>query len=87
MSEHSSLLLLCSIVALCVNYVVHRVKGITRHGYIIAALGLISGFASFVITLMIMTKYSINWVALGVGVSSIYSYLMADAKAFAKFRR
>ena len=87
MSEHYSLLLLCFVVALCVNYVAHRVKGIKRDGYGVTALGLMSGFASFIITLMILTNYSIHWVALGVGVSCLYSYFMADAKAFENFRR
>lgn len=87
MNGHHSLLLLCFLVALCVNYAAHRVKGIKRDGYGITLVGLISGFASFVITLMILTKYSIHWVALGVGVSCFYSYLMADAKAFENFRR
>jgi hypothetical protein len=85
MSEHTSLLLLCFMVALCVNYVAHRVKGITRNGYGIAAVGLISGFASFLISLMILTQYSIHWVALGVGVTSFYSYFMANAKVFENF--
>ena len=53
----------------------------------VTALGLMSGFASFIITLMILTKCPIHWVALSAGVSRLYPCFMVDAKAFKIFRR
>jgi len=82
MTEHYSLLLLCFAVALGANHVAHRVKGIERKGYGTVVVGLISGFASFLLSLMIATKYSAHWVVLGAGVSAFYSYCMANAKAY-----
>ena len=87
MTEHFSLLLLCFSVALGVNYIAHRAKGVQRKAYGMTVIGLLSGFASFVLSLLIATQYSVHWAALGGGVSVFYSYFMANAKIFESFRK
>ena len=82
MNSHIQLLILCFILAIAVNYITHKAKSITREKYSVLVLGVISGFTSFVISLMLLTSYPENWILIGSLISIIYSYVMANAKGF-----
>ena len=82
MNNHIQLLILCFILAIVVNYITHKAKSITREKYSVLVLGVISGFTSFVISLMLLSSYPENWILIGSMVSIIYSYAMANAKGF-----
>jgi hypothetical protein len=43
---------------------------------------LMSGFASFIVTLMLLSAFPMHWALPGSVVSIVYSYIMADAKGF-----
>ena len=82
MNNHIQLIILCLIIAIVVNYITHKAKSIKREKYSILVMGFISGFVSFVISLMLLTSYPENWILIGTLVSIIYSYFMANAKGF-----
>lgn len=82
MNNHIQLLILCFILATVVNYITHKAKNITRGKHSVLVLGGISGFTSFVISLMLLSLYPESWMLIGSLVSIIYSYAMASAKGF-----
>ncbi len=82
MTEHVQLLILCFMVALIVNHVAHRRKGIERGRYAVIAVGAVSGFAGFLISLMLLDVIPMHWIVIGALVSGGYAYFMADAKGF-----
>ena len=82
MINYTQLLILCFIIAIIVNYVTHEKKGIKRKKHAVLIVGIISGFASFIISLMLLSSYTVNWLLMGGMVSAIFSYMMADAKGF-----
>ena len=82
MNNHIHLLVLCFILAIVVNYISHKKKDIKRDKYAVLAVGCISGFASFIISLILLSIYSAHWLLIGVLVSTVYAYIMADAKAY-----
>lgn len=87
MTEHYYLFFLCLAVASCVNFVTHRSRGIKRGTYGVIVIGLISGFASFMMTLILSMPIPLHWALLGAGISAFYSWFMADAKTFEKIGR
>jgi hypothetical protein len=82
MNEYIQLLLLCATLALVVNLFAHKKKEVTRGKYAVIAVGLMSGFASFIVTLMLLSAFPMHWALPGSVVSIVYSYIMADAKGF-----
>jgi len=82
MNNHIQLIILCFFLAIVINYITHKAKSIKREKHSILVLGVISGFVSFVISLMLLTSYPENWILIGSLVSIIYSYFMANAKGF-----
>ena len=82
MNNYTQLLIICFIIAIIVNYVTHEKKGIKRKKYAVLTVGVISGFASFIISLMLLSSYSVNWLLMGGMVSAVFSYMMADVKGF-----
>jgi len=82
MNNYIKLLILYFIIAVLINYITHKAKGISREKHSILIVGVISGFTSFAISLMLLTSYPENWMLIGSLVSIIYSYIMANAKGF-----
>jgi len=82
MNNHIQLLILCFTIAIVVNYITHKKKEIKREKYAVLVIGCISGFASFIISLMLLSVYTANSLLLGGMVSITFSYIMADAKGY-----
>ena len=82
MNNYIQLMILCFFLAIVVNYITHKAKSINRKKYAVLVLGVISGFVSFVISLILLTAYPENWILIGSLVSIIYSFTMANAKGF-----
>ena len=82
MNSYIQLLIICFLVALGVNYFVHKKKEIKRGKYGVLVIGLISGFVGFILSLMLLSKLSVHWIILGSLVSGSYAYIMANAKGF-----
>ncbi|HCA26486.1 MAG TPA: hypothetical protein DEP05_02395 [Betaproteobacteria bacterium] len=86
MHAHLQLLILCVFLALVTNQMAHRRKGIKRRRYAAVTIGLLSGFASFLIALLLQNVIPIHWAILGAVISVGYAYLMADAKGFGRIK-
>jgi hypothetical protein len=82
MNEYILILVLCFTLALVVNQVAHKKKEVARGKYAVIVVGLISGFASFIITLLLLSTVPLHWAVLGSMVTICYTYIMADAKGF-----
>ena len=82
MTEYIQLFILCFVVALVVNHIAHIRKGVKRGKYAVIAIGAFSGFAGFLISLMLLNVIPIHWIVIGAFVSGGYAYSMANAKGF-----
>ena len=65
MNYHIQLLILCFILAIAVTYITHKAKNISRKNNSVLVLGVISGFTSFVISLMLLSSYPESWMLIG----------------------
>jgi len=78
-------LLSCFASSLIGNELAHRKKGIERNRYGKIALGILTGFMSFLLALLLQQVANLEGFAMygtAVALSLMYSYFMADAKAF-----
>jgi len=86
MNEYVQLLILCFFLALVTNQIAHRRKEIKRGKCAAIAIGLLSGFTSFLIALLLQNVIPIHWIISGAVISVGYAYIMADAKGFEKIK-
>ena len=84
--EYIFLLILCFLLAQVGNYLAHKKKNIKRPQLGVIAIGLLSGLASSLLVLLLITFVPLYMFVIGIVVSLTYSYFMADAKAFQGLR-
>ncbi len=84
--EYIFLLILCFLLAQVGNYPAHKKKNIRRSQLSVIAIGLLSGLASSLLVLLLITFVPLYMFVIGIVVSLTYSYFMADAKAFQGLR-
>ncbi len=84
--EYIFLLILCFLLAQVGNYLAHKKKNIKRSQLGVIAIGLLSGLASSLLVLLLITFVPLYMFVIGIVVSLTYSYFMADAKAFQGLR-
>jgi hypothetical protein len=82
-------LIFCVIFSLIGSELGHRHKKIDRNGYGKFAIGLVTGFAGFLLVLMLRRFVELDGLAMYSAAAvfcALYSYLMSNAKVFSDLR-